>query len=1278
VEQTGIVSFVVDQLVMYRVVVKRSSCALAQLAVSCGLKFDGGRSPNFTDEKKEIFSFELFETTCCSSHLAFTAFQKAMANQFEDLRDRLRLNSLLFLLTSNLSSSMTNESGVLLSLIQVKDLLTSLLIITTRLIDFVQRSADKCCFDLLCTDGLAALSSIADDTCLIHAVRITCDWLPEVPNLQDASSRLFSSIECRSASRIFASVIHSQIKTKLQLPSWCMTLIASVLYDSLMSPTLTSTGQFHDFLRTHFMLKFSEWGLQLPPADARARVRASFPVWCSPDCTSSHERDAACLLCDNEWDRHNDHICPVDGRRGSFLISVSADKTSSTGRACTCSVHQSSILGLSEFVFSGHAGGSVSQSSKGSIEVNSSDKVQFSSVAESDRQKLFEEFQEWLRNKELSSQVKPSQLQASDSICKECPVCFHDGVAVFGLPESSGVFPGCTVSIKETWMLTVSQSPFSPVLRPGETGFVLCTYKDLALVQGPDILGVMSCKSLQLISCVVSLLFCASSLKNSLNECVLFSEVMSNVAKRCTRQGSLALQNSLSTSSVFLIQNFFSVFDREYVDSFEFPIQFQLDLIFLCHSASTFTNSFKHVLQSFFPSVEDLSKMVRFLFAFGSVHWEKAVPHFSFFSFASGICQVKQHIQEHFFEILFPCNRSSFQNGVVLYNLISSLSSAEVSYFAHLLRHSALPLNFFIPFVHYIASGILSGNVNGDKSHCIILFLQNCIPPGAFLQLRYALVHLFSRLPNQFHCRRNINEIHVTTIPRWIIDLLAPNLGAPCTAIVNGEMQSILPQCGWCVIAVAGHPALRLPLHEGMVLDSIYCAQVPVSHVTVCARLPFQEHFVLDAIESLLSKQLISKTNSTIPQYYFSSNSSLIPSPCFASHQTFNCIGDMYCQAVHAVFSLFKRSPVLLEGDLFLKLCRKSDEVEICFSCSYIAFVLSKILASGKIVRRGQWLSSAENSLHVHNSPFKPFEVRLTEASCIKSMVIFACDEAAALPSLHLSTAGACESYVYEDALSLVRESFSRIHQVTGIDLGEISDCFNFCKGRLIDTVHELMFSPKFSSKRTKDQTSSDASFARCIRFVEEGFCPTCLSDKILVALPCDHRYCQECLQLYIQDSMANSSTPKAAAGADRAGGRLVTNISCPSHIQGCSYMISSSDVKFVATNEHSSFIDLICRQATRTMASGSYSTATCACGRLIMGETNECEYECLCGRIASVGDSSEFVRTRRAMERIHSTRQRGSSDLTAHKKVSFLRHTDNEVRLSRHCHLQSIGQVPQ
>jgi hypothetical protein len=878
-------------------------------------------------------------------------------------------------------------------------------------------------------------------------------------------------------------------------------------------------------------------------------------------------------------------------------------------------------LGLSEFVFSGHAGGSVSQSSKGSIEVNSSDKVQFSSVAESDRQKLFEEFQEWLRNKELSSQVKPSQLQASDSICKECPVCFHDGVAVFGLPESSGVFPGCTVSIKETWMLTVSQSPFSPVLRPGETGFVLCTYKDLALVQGPDILGVMSCKSLQLISCVVSLLFCASSLKNSLNECVLFSEVMSNVAKRCTRQGSLALQNSLSTSSVFLIQNFFSVFDREYVDSFEFPIQFQLDLIFLCHSASTFTNSFKHVLQSFFPSVEDLSKMVRFLFAFGSVHWEKAVPHFSFFSFASGICQVKQHIQEHFFEILFPCNRSSFQNGVVLYNLISSLSSAEVSYFAHLLRHSALPLNFFIPFVHYIASGILSGNVNGDKSHCIILFLQNCIPPGAFLQLRYALVHLFSRLPNQFHCRRNINEIHVTTIPRWIIDLLAPNLGAPCTAIVNGEMQSILPQCGWCVIAVAGHPALRLPLHEGMVLDSIYCAQVPVSHVTVCARLPFQEHFVLDAIESLLSKQLISKTNSTIPQYYFSSNSSLIPSPCFASHQTFNCIGDMYCQAVHAVFSLFKRSPVLLEGDLFLKLCRKSDEVEICFSCSYIAFVLSKILASGKIVRRGQWLSSAENSLHVHNSPFKPFEVRLTEASCIKSMVIFACDEAAALPSLHLSTAGACESYVYEDALSLVRESFSRIHQVTGIDLGEISDCFNFCKGRLIDTVHELMFSPKFSSKRTKDQTSSDASFARCIRFVEEGFCPTCLSDKILVALPCDHRYCQECLQLYIQDSMANSSTPKAAAGADRAGGRLVTNISCPSHIQGCSYMISSSDVKFVATNEHSSFIDLICRQATRTMASGSYSTATCACGRLIMGETNECEYECLCGRIASVGD---------------------------------------------------------
>jgi len=72
--------------------------------------------------------------------------------------------------------------------------------------------------------------------------------------------------------------------------------------------------------------------------------------------------------------------------------------------------------------------------------------------------------------------------------------------------------------------------------------------------------------------------------------------------------------------------------------------------------------------------------------------------------------------------------------------------------------------------------------------------------------------------------------------------------------------------------------------------------------------------------------------------------------------------------------------------------------------------------------------------------------------------------------------------------------------------------------------------------------------------------------------------------------------------------------------------MIATADVKFVATGDFSSFVGLICRQSTRSMASGAFPTVTCACGRLILGQSSESEYECACGLVACIGDVKNSV----------------------------------------------------
>jgi hypothetical protein len=1096
-------------------------------------------------------------------------------------------------------------------------------------------------FDLLCADGLASISRVSDEMCLIHAARILSDWLPEQPDLhEDPSLSLFKCIQPgSSAALVFASVISSQIQSKPVLPTWCLGAISCVLFESFVSSELSITDKnFHSALRSHILLHFDDWNLHLPPSEARAICNLgqdlkSVPAGCGPSCSLSHSGQGNCLLCGMDWGRHGGHTCH-NGLRGSWLTSstslpsiVSSTKMDSlpNEHACTCSIKRVSETGLDEFVFN---------SGRGNHDKQLSGKP---APLETEENREFREFLEWRRFRELSASSDSNVSGVAVSVKhpteqKPCPICFDKGSAVFGCTASFGIFPGSTVSLKKMQTPSFIQSTIACTLQPGQTGFVVCTYQSLALVQGPTTSGIIPCEMLNLVSCVVSSLFHEVPAVRSMCDSVFFADVMFSVAKLGTTYFPPVLHNCFTTSVLSLSEALFSAFGPEYCSPFEFPFQEYSDLLFLSRSFHLLTSSFKHVLQSRFKSVDDLTKMLHFLNSFGSVNWEEAIPSLSFLSFSSGIFEFFRQSQDHFFTLLFSSKKDSIvPNEFVIYKFISSLSSSDVSYLAHIIKHSSVSHNFFIPFSQYFASSLASGNIFKDTNRMVISFLQQSIPPGAFLQMRHALLQLSvcmpvqsveTKLPGGLKSRIQVTKIH-----RWIVDLLVPHLGATCATIVDGEIQSILPHCGWCDISLPGHSVFRLAVPEGLVLDTIFSAKTPILFSDICANLPLQECFVVEALRSLQSKKLIATTGSSSQEFTMSSHSHLLDSQTntFTVQPTFYSIGDKYCEVIHAIFARLKPSSCISEHELFRELCGDTLEVKRAFSCSLVSFVLSKMLASGKIVRNGHFLLLAGKSLQSKHF-IEPREFRPSTASCIRSMVVVVCDEASSTPQLSPISARTCESFVYDNVVSLVGESFTRIHQDTGCDLSEISECFEKCKGDMVKTIHTLMFDPKFSAKLSAHYSSFETPGAGCIRYVEEGLCPTCLCDKILVALPCEHRYCQECLQDYIRDSMLNSSTPKAAGGADRAGGRLVTNICCPSHVEGCLYMIATTDVKFLATSDYSSFINLICRQTTRAMASGSFPTVTCTCGRIIVGETTESEYECSCGQISTIGDVKNSV----------------------------------------------------
>jgi len=385
--------------------------------------------------------------------------------------------------------------------------------------------------------------------------------------------------------------------------------------------------------------------LHLPPSEARAICNIgqdlkSVPAGCGPSCSLSHSGQGNCLLCGMDWGRHGGHTCH-DGRRGSWPTSIPTLPPSivlsrkidslANEHACTCSIKRISETGLDEFVFN--------------FGKEKHDKQRSGNPAplhETEENREFRIFQEWRRSRELSasSDSSVSGVAVSDKLPakqKPCPVCFDKGSAVFGCTASFGIFPGSTVSLKKIQTPASTQSTIACTLQPGQTGFVVCTYQSLALVQGPTTSGIIPCEMLQLVSCVISSLFHEVPGVRSISDSVFFADVMSSVAKLGTTYFPPVLQNCFTTSVLSLSEALFSAFGPEYCSPFEFPFQEHSDLLFLSRSFYLLTSSFKHVLQSRFASVDDLTNMLHFLNSFGSVNWEEAIPSLSFLSFSSGI-----------------------------------------------------------------------------------------------------------------------------------------------------------------------------------------------------------------------------------------------------------------------------------------------------------------------------------------------------------------------------------------------------------------------------------------------------------------------------------------------------------------------------------------------------------------------------------------------------------------------------------------------------------------
>jgi hypothetical protein len=116
--QTGIVSFVVDQKVVFEFNIEMSSGTVGQLVVTCCGEGDTIIGLPITGTK-ELFDIELYQSPASSFNSPFAIIQRAMQRHFPSLSDRLQFASFAYRLSSILSSSIMKRSGNGLSLLQV-------------------------------------------------------------------------------------------------------------------------------------------------------------------------------------------------------------------------------------------------------------------------------------------------------------------------------------------------------------------------------------------------------------------------------------------------------------------------------------------------------------------------------------------------------------------------------------------------------------------------------------------------------------------------------------------------------------------------------------------------------------------------------------------------------------------------------------------------------------------------------------------------------------------------------------------------------------------------------------------------------------------------------------------------------------------------------------------------------------------------------------------------------------------------------------------------------
>jgi hypothetical protein len=290
------------------------------------------------------------------------------------------------------------------------------------------------------------------------------------------------------------------------------------------------------------------------------------------------------------------------------------------------------------------------------------------------------------------------------------------------------------------------------------------------------------------------------------------------------------------------------------------------------------------------------------------------------------------------------------------------------------------------------------------------------------------------------------------------------------------------------------------------------------------------------------------------------------------------------------------------------------------------------MIATGSIIRVGCTLiESTDNFLEASKlheeimhklthsaNRFRGLEYDGSIFKVVKKLVLFSPPASYSMPPFPPTSsifAGVCLDWqLMED---LAAESLFAVAEHSRIDVLHIANSLLMGKhGNFIIALMNALRDPPSNVEFSSQDTTACS-----------GRCPigtSCTPSNFYrpLMLPCGHGACAECWHTLLEHALQTSSTPVVSSGEDTTGTRSVNSLKCPVDVENkCAYKMTFADVQCCVPELASSYSNSVKRWFNRTITSGSFPIAICSCGASLLGRCMECEVECRCGRVSSIGD---------------------------------------------------------